>query len=117
MKVETARSTSTRPRTMLYQRVRRTRTESSMWFSQTAGGRRITALFVIQGSGLRVSTEDVSAASPGSQQGLAGIVTQLAAQPVHIDFNEIGEGVEGFVPDVLSNLRPAHDAPGIAHQE
>ncbi len=43
-------------------------------------------------------------------------LVHLAAQPVDIDFNQIGEGSESFVPDVLGNLFAPDDAPAVTRE-
>src|SRR4029077_19161282 len=102
---------------MLYHKVRRTRTESSMRFSRTAARRRVAGLAARGGRGFRRGTENIAAAAASLKERLPVSVTEFAAKAVHVDFDEIGEGVEGLVPDVLGNFRAADDAVGIAGQE
>src|SRR5215469_1156641 len=96
------------PNRPLYQSVRRERTESSMGFFSSAGMR-------VFGWCLRLA-ENIAAAASSLQQGFAGFVAQFAAQAVHIDFDEVGKGVEGLVPNVLGNFGAANDAAGIARE-
>src|SRR5712692_8800338 len=111
MLVRTARRMSTTARATLYQRVRRARTESSMRFSLGGG---FTVLLV--GVGLGRGGEHVAAAAAGLQEGLTAFIAEFAAETVDVDFDQIGEGIEGLIPDMLGDLGAANDAAGIARE-
>jgi len=61
-----------------------------------------------------VVAEDVAAAAAGLEQGLAGFFAKFAAEAVHVDFNEVGKRIEGFVPDVFGDFGAADNAAGVA---
>src|SRR6266852_2720272 len=113
MLVRTARRMSTTARATLYQRVRRARTESSMRFSLRGG---LAALVIGVGGGFGRGREDVAAAAAGLQEGLTAFIAEFAAETVDVDFDQIGEGIEGLIPDMLGDFGAANDTAGIARE-
>src|ERR1700731_2208490 len=98
-----------RPRRPLYQRVMRERTESNMRLFRSAGGLRgvlFPRYFVV--------AEDVAAAAARLQQWLAGFFAQFPAEAVYINFDQVGKGIEGFIPDVFGDFRAADYTAGVA---
>jgi hypothetical protein len=63
-----------------------------------------------------VVAEDVAAAAAGLQERLAGFFAEFAAEPVYVDFDQVGKGVKGLVPDMFGDFRPADDAAGVARE-
>jgi Stage II sporulation protein E (SpoIIE) len=48
------------------------------------------------------------------KQGLAGIGVDFPAHAIYINFDQIREGIEGLIPDVLGDIRAPHNAAGVA---
>src|SRR6266404_7750743 len=111
------RNKSVQVRTAAYQMVRRLRTELNIVlftgrFRFVA--RRRNGLF--RRSGFFADTEHVAGAALGVQQeSFAGSVN-FAAQAVDIDFDQVGKGIEVFVPDVFGDFSAADDASGVADE-
>src|SRR5260221_7730033 len=68
-------------------------------------------------AGCFVVAKSVSAAPPGLQEWLAGLFAKFATEAVYVDFDEVGEGIEGFVPNVLGDFRTANDTANIARKK
>src|ERR1035438_690745 len=66
---------------------------------------------------VRIASQDVSRAAPGVEQGLRGSNIDFSAQAVYVNFDEIREGIEIFVPNVFGNFRAANDTTRVARQE
>src|SRR5579883_2231884 len=117
--VTEASSTSAHARKSEYHSVSRTRTESNIGFPASGpaphpSGRRWV---LITGVGLRRRhAEQITRPAPGVQQRNSRSRVNLPAQPVHVDFDEIGKRIEGLVPDVLGDFRASDYAPGVPHQ-
>src|ERR1043165_3893447 len=60
--------------------------------------------------------QDVAFAAPCLEELLRVAIINLATQALDIDFDEIGEGIEVFVPDMLADLSPAQDSSGVARK-
>src|SRR6266481_8532929 len=112
------RNKSVQVRTAAYQMVRRLRTELNIVL--LAGRFRFVARLLLGGlfrrSRFLADSEHVAGAALGVQQrSLPGRIN-LAAQAIDIDFDQIGEGIEVFVPNVLGNFSAADDASGVADE-
>src|SRR6266436_9175259 len=111
------RNKSVQVRTAAYQMVRRLRTELNIVlftgrFRFVA--RRRNGLF--RRSGFFADTEHVAGAALGVQQeSFAGSVN-FAAQTIDVDFDQVGERIEVFVPNVFSNFSATDDASGVADE-
>src|SRR5687768_9724034 len=92
----TLKTTSTPPSTSAYQSVRRERTESII----AVGGQ-----------------EKVARAAAGVDQLDRVAVVDLAAEALHVDLDQVGEGVEAGVPDVFGDVRAAEHLPRAAGHE
>src|SRR5260221_10057287 len=68
-------------------------------------------------AGCFVVAKYVAAARLGLQEWLAGLFAKFATEAVYVDFDEVGEGIEGFVPDVLGDFRTANDAADVARKK
>src|SRR5215831_5230405 len=66
---------------------------------------------------IRGATENVPAAAPCLEKRRAARVAEFTPQTVYVDFDEIREGIERFVPDVFGNFRAADDPAGVARQK
>src|SRR5467141_1793078 len=113
-------ATSTTASTPVYQRVRRTRIESSM--ALPGGRNRLDTLprqstFVRRVRGVRIAqwTKQVAGAA-GMEQGFAGIGVNFAAHAVDVDFDQVREGIESLIPNMLGDFRAPHDAAGVARK-
>src|ERR1700738_3500406 len=91
-------ATSTAARMPTYQSVSRVRSDSNMGGSTCLGG------------------EHVTFSPDGSQQLLGVTVVNLASQTLHVNLDEIGEGIEILIPNMLGNLRPTDDLIDMARQ-
>src|SRR5258708_20435046 len=87
----------------------RERTESSMGFFRSAGILR-GVLF----AGGFVVAEDIAAAAASLQERLAGLLAQFSAETVYVNFDQVGKGIEGFVPDMFGDFGTADYPTGIA---
>src|SRR6516162_7068115 len=76
------------------------------------GSSRFARFLRIRGTG-----ENVPAAAPCLEKRRAGRVAEFTPQTVHVDFDEIREGIERFVPDVFGNFRAADDPAGVARKK
>jgi len=65
----------------------------------------------------RRSRQNVAAAATSLQERRIGVVVELAAEAVYVDFDEVRERVEGLIPDVFGDFRAADNAAGIASEE
>src|SRR6266478_8210014 len=114
-------ATSTTASTPVYQRVRRTRMESSM---ALPGGRsRLDTLprqstFFCRIRGVRIAqgTKQVTRATTGMEQGFAGIGVDFAAHAVDVDFDQVREGIESLIPNMLGDFRAPHNAAGVTRK-
>ena len=50
------------------------------------------------------------------QQRLAGIRVNFPAHAIDVNFDEIREGIERFIPHVFRDFRPSHNAAGVARK-
>src|SRR6266851_2984874 len=114
-------ATSTTASTPVYQRVRRTRIESSM----ALPGRRNRldtlprqSTFVCRLRGVRIDqwTKQVTRAATGMEQGFAGIGVNFAADAVDVDFDQVRKGIKSFIPNMLGDFRASHDAAGVTRK-
>src|ERR1700745_3223685 len=112
------RNKSVQVRTAAYQMVRRLRTELNIVLF--AGRFRFVARLLLGGlfgrSGFLADSEHVAGAALGVQQGSFPGRVNFAAQAMDIDFDQVGEGIEVFVPDMFGNFSAAHDTSGIADE-
>src|SRR6266853_963715 len=110
------RNKSVQVSTAAYQMVRRLRTELNIMLS--ARGFRSVAQLRCRGgfrrNGLVVDAEHVAGAAFGVQQGSLFGSVNFAAQAIYVDFDQVGEGIEVFVPNVFGNFSAADDASGVA---
>src|SRR5712664_4012486 len=112
-------TTSTTASTAVYQRVSRTRTESSMalpdWRSGL-GARPRRSAFVGRVGDIRIDlrAKEVAGAAAGMEQGLAGIGVNFPAHAIHVNFDQIREGIKGLIPHVFGDIRAPHNATGVA---
>src|SRR5216684_6741078 len=112
-------ATSTTASTAVYQRVSRTRTESSMalpdWRSGL-GARPRRSTFVGRVGDIRIDlrAKEVAGAAAGMEQGLAGISVNFPAHAIHVNFDQIREGIEGLIPHVFGDIRAPYNAAGVA---
>ena len=44
------------------------------------------------------------------------VVVNFPAQPLNVDLYQIGEGIEILIPNVLRNIRAAHDLIGVLRE-
>src|SRR5229473_2575392 len=114
-------ATSTTASTAVYQRVSRTRTESSMALPDRKSGlgaRPWGSIFVSHLGDIRIDlrTKEVAGAAAGMEQGLAGIGVNFPAHAIHVNFDRIREGVERLIPHVLVDFRASHNAAGVARK-
>src|SRR5438128_5035705 len=93
------------------QSVKRTRTESSIGF--LPGLSRIFGF----GGRLFVGRKNVPSAAPRVQQGFTRRCIDFAADAIDVDFDEIRERIELFVPNVLGDFGASNDASGIAREK
>src|SRR5436853_2590297 len=114
-------ATSTTASTAVYQSVSRTRTESSIAFP--GGGRCLGAIpwrniFVSRLRRLRIvqQAKNVSCASASMEQGLAGIRVNFPAHAIHVNFDQIREGIKRLIPHVLGDFGASHYAASVAGQ-
>src|SRR5229473_3623016 len=112
-------ATSTTAKTAVYQSVSRTRTESSMALPGGgsclgAGPRRIIFVSRIRRFRIHRGAKEVAGAAAGMKQGLAGIGVNFPAHAIHVNFDQIREGIEGLIPHMLGDIRAPHNAAGVA---
>src|SRR6266849_4158589 len=114
-------ATSTMTSTPVYQRVRRTRMESSM--ALPGGRNRLDTLprqstFVCRVRGVRIAqwTKQVTRATTGMEQGFAGIGVNFAAHAVDVNFDQVRKGIKSFIPNMLGDFRAPHDAAGVTRK-
>src|SRR6266851_2838652 len=99
---------STSARTAVYQSVSRTRTESSMALPggrSCLGARLWRNTFVCRVRDIRIDlrAKEVAGSAAGMEQGLAGIGVNFPAHAIHVNFNQIREGIERLIPDELGD--------------
>src|SRR5260370_26770413 len=114
-------ATSTTASTAVYQSVSRTRTESSMALPDrstclAARPCRNTFVFCIRGVRIDQWAKQIARPPAGMEQGLAGIGVHFPAHAIHINLDQIREGIEGFIPHVLRDFRAPHNPAGVARQ-
>src|SRR5258708_20490680 len=68
-------------------------------------------------AGCFVCAKYVAGVPPGLQEWLAGLFAKFATEAVYVDFDEVGEGIEGFVPNVFGDFRTANDAADVARKK
>src|SRR6266851_5685352 len=112
---------STSARTAVYQSVSRTRTESSMALPggrSCLGARLWRNTFVCRVRDIRIDlrAKEVAGAAAGMEQGLAGIGVNFPAHAIHVNFDQIREGIERLIPHVLGDFRASHNAAGVARK-
>src|SRR5258708_17701533 len=110
---------STSARTAVYERVSRTRTESSMALPggrSCVGARLWRNTFVCRVRDIRIDlrAKEVAGSAAGMDQGLAGICVNFPAHAIHVNFDQIREGIERLDRDVLGDCRASNNAAGVA---
>src|ERR1017187_7232462 len=91
------------------------RTNSSEKNSRYQSVRRKRKLLIIGGS--RVGAQDVAFPAAGADQPAGAAALEPGAQALDVDVDDIGEGIEVLVPDVLRDLLAAHHAIFVKHQK
>src|SRR5215468_5595365 len=59
----------------------------------------------------------ISRAAASVKQRLVRGRIDFAPNAIHVDLDQIGEGVEFFIPDVLGDFRPANDTAGVSGEK
>src|SRR5213080_3288550 len=111
----------TRASTAVYQSVSRTRTESSMVLPDWRCGlgamaRRNAIVPCVCGVRIGQRAKEVAGAAAGMEQWPSGIRVDFTAHAIHVNLNQIREGIESFVPNVLGDFRASHNPTGVARK-